>query len=758
MLKSMYSGISGMKANQTKLDVIGNNISNVGTTSYKSSRAKFSDMLYQNVKASMSPTTTKGGVNAQQVGLGVQLSSIDRVMTQGMMQPTSRALDVAIDGDGFFMVSKGPSVLGDDTLSVTHTTGTHTVTDQSLSTSGSQLFYTRDGGFTLDESGNLLTTNGYRVLGYALTNGDNSAKATAISPTGINLSSMDFRFGPGSQLNGYKIAFGDIGPGTVASATVDEANKRIVISGDFSSDTSLTTAQVESAANKALSAAGISQRLNVSGNVTKIKELSTDSITGGADATAPDSISFLGVTFKFDKGNELNGYSFRIASIATGDEVPTVDIDGKEIVIHADLSKVSAKGIMDAVNAQLNTEGISQGISSATGSISLVSGSKATTSGGTDTVGAKATIKGMNITFPAGEGYNDYNIVINELDAAGAATASIDGKTITLNGKFSSPVPADLATQIQTAIQGLPGLNGVSVTGNATAVTGLSSTTIDGGYKNTAPNSQTAFNMNFEFSEGAALNGYKIKIGTITQGTPVSSVVDTKSKTITINGDFTTANAVTANRVETAIRSALRDKGLTSQEIAVSGEPRYLAEGISADEILGGTPVQSINESGAISFVDATKNLKAYDGSLKTLKIPETVVVEGTGQELKVKSYTIDTTGVISAILEDGSVSALGQIAMASFKNPEGLASLGGNLYGSSANSGEATVKSGLGTTGEDNSKGYGDNLQGMLEMSNVDLAEQFTDMIVTNRAFQASGKMITTGDEILQDIINLKR
>ena len=191
--------------------------------------------------------------------------------------------------------------------------------------------------------------------------------------------------------------------------------------------------------------------------------------------------------------------------------------------------------------------------------------------------------------------------------------------------------------------------------------------------------------------------------------------------------------------------------------IKVTGNPIEIG-GVESDETYGGTPVESINEDGTINFVDATQNLKSYDGELKTLKIPEKVKIPGSDTELRVKTYTIDKNGVINGVLEDGRVAALGQIAMASFNNPEGLTKLGGNLYGSSANSGEATIKSGIGTLGDDNSKGYGDNLQGYLEMSNVDLAEQFTDMIVSSRAFQAAGKMITTGDEILQDIINLKR
>ena len=122
-----------------------------------------------------------------------------------------------------------------------------------------------------------------------------------------------------------------------------------------------------------------------------------------------------------------------------------------------------------------------------------------------------------------------------------------------------------------------------------------------------------------------------------------------------------------------------------------------------------------------------------------------------------VRTFSIEKDGVIKAVLEDGSVSSVGQIAMASFNNPAGLSKVGKNLYQNTSNSGVAVVRSGIGAD-PDNSKGYGDMLQGMLEMSNVDLAEQFTDMIVASRAFQAVGKVITTGDEILQDILNLKR
>jgi flagellar hook protein FlgE len=340
MLRSLYSGISGMKVNQTKLDVIGNNIANVGTTAFKSARVRFEDMLSQSVSQALSAGTNQGGINPSQVGLGVQLAGIDTMVSQGMMQPTSRNLDAAVDGDGYFVVGNGPLPAA-NTSGVVLTGANNTTIGN---TNNMKLSYTRDGSFTLDSSGNLLTSDGYRVMGYAVNNG-----------------------------------------------------------------------------------------------------------------AAPNSVNY----------------------------------------------------------------------------------------------------------------------------AAGVAT---------------------------------------------------------------------------------------------------------------------------------------------------------------------------------VSFVDANKpyTMDNTNPTLVPLVIPDSVT--SGANTLRVQSFSIGKDGQISAVLEDGSVSVLGQIAMSSFKNPAGLTKLGKNLYSESANSGDSTIRSGVGTNKTDNSKGYGDMLQGMLEMSNVDLAEQFTDMIVSSRAFQANAKTITTGDEILQDILNIKR
>lgn len=163
MLRSLYSGISGMKVNQTKLDVIGNNLANVSTTAFKGSRVNFSTTISQTLGSASAASDSLGGVNGKQIGLGAQISSIDKIMSQGSMQSTSRSLDVAVDGSGYFMVAAGPELTGGTNDKIT-------IDDNGIDAmpANTSVAYTRDGSFVLDNEGNLLTSKGYRVLGFAM--------------------------------------------------------------------------------------------------------------------------------------------------------------------------------------------------------------------------------------------------------------------------------------------------------------------------------------------------------------------------------------------------------------------------------------------------------------------------------------------------------------------------------------------------------------------------------------------------------------
>jgi len=137
MLRSMYSGVSGLKAHQTKMDVIGNNIANVNTYGFKSSRTTFSEVYYQTVRSASGATNNQGGMNANQIGYGVNVATIDVQHTRSGFQMTDNGMDVAIAGEGFFQVQDGDG----------------------------NVFYTRAGMIRIDASGNLVDQNGNFVLG-----------------------------------------------------------------------------------------------------------------------------------------------------------------------------------------------------------------------------------------------------------------------------------------------------------------------------------------------------------------------------------------------------------------------------------------------------------------------------------------------------------------------------------------------------------------------------------------------------------------
>ncbi|MBS4177116.1 flagellar basal body rod protein FlgG [Lederbergia citrea] len=162
MIRSMYSGISGMKNFQTKLDVIGNNIANVNTYGFKKGRVTFKDMVNQTISGASGPSQGKGGINPKQVGLGSQLAAIDTIDTQGSLQTTGRVLDLAIQGDGYLVVSEGTGA-------------------------ASSTFYTRAGNIYLNNDGYLVTSGGQYVMA---TNGANPPVMSRIQLNNGNINEI----------------------------------------------------------------------------------------------------------------------------------------------------------------------------------------------------------------------------------------------------------------------------------------------------------------------------------------------------------------------------------------------------------------------------------------------------------------------------------------------------------------------------------------------------------------------------------------
>jgi flagellar hook protein FlgE len=182
MDRSLFSAVSGLRNNQTRMDVIGNNIANVNTTAFKASRANFTESFSQVLSGATRPGTNTGGINSMAVGLGSTLSSIDTVFTQGNRETTNVATNLAVQGNSFFVVG-----------------------------TGNQNMYTRDGNFKWDSNGKLVAGNGGIVQGMMATNGVLGGALTGISVP--------------------------IGQTTPASATT-----RVAVAGNFNSEAPLMTA------------------------------------------------------------------------------------------------------------------------------------------------------------------------------------------------------------------------------------------------------------------------------------------------------------------------------------------------------------------------------------------------------------------------------------------------------------------------------------------------------------------------------------
>lgn len=160
MMRSLWSGVSGMQNHQTKMDVVGNNIANVNTNGFKKGRADFQDMISQQLSGAAAPTTEVGGVNPKEVGLGVQTAAIHTIFTQGNLQSTGVSTDIAIQGNGFFVLQNGEKT-----------------------------YFTRNGAFSVDKDGTLVNpANGYRVQGWMARelNGEMIVQ-TAASPTDLTI-------------------------------------------------------------------------------------------------------------------------------------------------------------------------------------------------------------------------------------------------------------------------------------------------------------------------------------------------------------------------------------------------------------------------------------------------------------------------------------------------------------------------------------------------------------------------------------------
>ena len=640
-MRSLYSGVSGIKSHQTRMDVIGNNISNINTIGFKSSRVTFSDMLSQTSYGASRPSTTTGGTNPRQIGLGEAVSSIDILMTDGSAQATGKNTDVSLSGNGFLVLKKGDDV-----------------------------FYTRDGAFEFDANGNyVLPGSGYYVQGWNAIDGTLSTSAV---PENIVVKAGKTM--PATQTTNLTYA-GNLDAGAL-----------VITSITYTADPS---GNVSSVANDQA----------ITGMVVTYTDGTHEILATDADAATAVQTSYDADNGTTDADGNTTGVEY--VATTTGLAGTTIRV-GQNRTVTSTAGATSVKTIANVYYTTRDANAIQEAVTR--GDI---------TEDGVETAEADITNRAydnVTNTFTSGTftiyDATDASTVTNQsinVDGTNAIAATLtlsDGSTLKVSSGFyevGHSVPATTVSTIYDA------------EGNMHSVTLL----VD----KSGGNAWRAY-----IAPGTGQKGYQSQV-TINEDNGTSATVYL-NRTVTQDAD---GNDVVSTRL-----SELNFTDLGAIDTALtSGGSLYLQYG-------DGNGAQDTTV--AIDYNDITQ----FAGST-------TVYPTTDGNSLGIlNSVSIDGNGVITGTYTNGVIQNEAQLAVAQFTNSAGLDKQGTSLYKQSNNSGDARV----GTVSD-----FGFTITpSALEMSNVELASELVDMIITQRGFQSNSKVITVGDEMLESIVNMKR
>lgn len=855
-MRSLWSGVSGLQAHQVAMDVEGNNISNVNTTGFKYSRADFGTMFSQTVKIATAPTDGRGGSNPLQIGLGVSVSSTTRIHSQGSVQTTDKNTDVAINGDGFFMVS-------DD--------------------GGLTRYLTRSGDFKLDAYGNFVNNAGFVVQGWNI-NWDTQSIDSSRTPQNIFIDpGMHI---PAAQSTEVAIKANlnsglNIGTASRPLYSLDSVHGFNQKTGETKDENDTGTTQFYTTSKNAVEVTekGVDagSLFNANGQGLNLRDgqgiwvsyadakYSTNQL--GFNAFDPNLHQNQTAAF-WGNGNQktrldivINGVVIQNDTIGSIDEaiayintftaptdarqgtgvraVKNADGSGIDFVNdNADGTTDNMKNINLIVNAN-NTAGeawtatwnaatntfnqytqIQQNNASlwtATGgqagtqnnltggrSAQIITAHKYIYSSSPQTLppmynpdGGFNYIPGTNAQPPAWNGtdaatigsQNYYNAVMNGsllntnirtfhttedlrelLQRDARYGVDYDG-----SGTFAV---ADVNENVKVVVNssGAFSLTNVNKTSNSPTLTA------PGGQ---GPLNFGPHNMNFN------ITAYTDERGTVSTNDAFTKIFKG------LDGSFPAGNQVKQSEllklsafsagleiydslgskhtleVQFVKQSTTQDGGNEWQMIIRVPEPAEInATGEGPNNIIVGTA--RFNNDGSLSnYNPRTINFSPNNGAAPNQQIKLSFGTSGsndglvssnsastlTGQatdgytsgNLKPDAIRVDDKGNILGEFTNGKTFAVAKMAMASVANNSGLEEIGGNLFKVTANSGAIVV-------GEAGTGGRGEMKTSALEMSNVDLSRSLTELIIIQRGYQANSKTISTSDQMLQTLIQLKQ
>ncbi|EBF5983391.1 flagellar hook protein FlgE [Campylobacter coli] len=853
MMRSLWSGVSGLQAHQVAMDVEGNNISNVNTTGFKYSRADFGTMFSQTVKIATAPTDGRGGSNPLQIGLGVSVSSTTRIHSQGSVQTTDKNTDVAINGDGFFMVS-------DD--------------------GGLTRYLTRSGDFKLDAYGNFVNNAGFVVQGWNI-NWDDQTIDSSRSPQNIFID-------PGMHI-----------PAAKSTEVAIKANLNSGLNIGTSSRNLYALDSVHGWNNKTQrpedeNDTGTTQFYTTSKNAVEVTEKGVDAGSlfnaNGQGLNLREGqgiwVSYADAKFTTDRANGANVFD---PNLTVAQQNNVIFWGNKDISVTLDINlngvRIQNDNIrsLDEAIAYINTFTAPTDTRDGTG----VKAVKKADGSGIEFVndnadGTTDNMKNIDLTVNVGNSAGERNTIIynantgvfspqggnlttaqNDTDwIAGAQVGQPQNVKVVTAHKYiysSNPVtippminpdggpafqpnngnrPTDPASaNYWDAIQGSlknttertfrttedlrellqrdarygVDYNGSGIIDNATP-------TFDANDINQAVKVVVTENGNFAISNanetstipanagagagaGAAttdpknmsfnITAYSNKQGTVSTNDAFTKIFKAFDGPLVIGNQIKESEQLKLSafsagleiydslgskhtlEVQFVKQSTTQDGGNEWQMIIRVPEPAEInTTGEGPTNIIVGT-ARFNNDGSLASYTPRTINFSPNNGAAPNQQIKLSFGTSGsndglvssnsastlTGQatdgytsgNLKPDAIRVDDKGNILGEFTNGKTFAVAKIAMASVANNSGLEEIGGNLFKVTANSGNIVV-------GEAGTGGRGEMKTAALEMSNVDLSRSLTELIIIQRGYQANSKTISTSDQMLQTLIQLKQ
>lgn len=707
MLRSLYSSISGLQNHQVRMDIIGNNISNVNTTGFKSQRVTFEESFSQLLEGSSRPPGGGGGTNPVQVGLGMSIGSVDTLLTQGNISSTGQITDLAIEGDSYFAVSNGEETL-----------------------------YTRNGSFQIDSEGQLvLPTNGYVLQGKIADNTGEFPAGTVIDNIQIpfdeqsparateqvnfsrNLNSdsaalgtvvhtqrflaateatdtLQEMFNAQGESIGIKTAdvitlSADFGAGTTSAAfTVTDTSTlddlRAAMETFIAGGAPGSTVTIDGTAGSATEGAVI---VNANANISNFMLQSDNPLSSGFLATS----FFYPATMT--AGDTENSTTFRSPASSTDNILSVMDDEGRTLGLEAG----------DPITVTANVGNNSYGGTS-TPTVQTVAGA-----------GNLVTMQDL------------MDHIRNELRLPERDGSINDNLSVSMN----APNSDDNVTDGSIVIRGQQGED--------FSITGLSILAQNSDLDGTAPNNFTQNVSAVEFQQARD-----------------TGVYDTS---ITVYDDSGATHVATMTYIHSG------QPGRWNWEVSMGGDETIVSGG--AGELTfgqdGSVASFTFNDNSSRLTVNPNNGASSMEIQLDIggpgdfqgitqFEAPTTVsaVLQdgyGTGS---LSDVAIDEFGFVTGSFSNGTNRALAQVMLVDFTNPGGLQKIADSVYSISNNSGDPVYSA----AGDDSSK----IKPGALELSNVELSREFTEMITTQRGYQANSRVITVSDSLLEELVNLKR